>query len=463
MPLLSKTVRGRLVFLIPCVIALAVGSQVAACGGSEGEDGGGGGPVNPVGPGGPGDDLDAVPLGEAGGSETSTGAGSVTGVLLERSSRAPMAGRALKLRDATGKVVDLVTDANGGFTSSVASPYDVWVSPSGATADATSALYLGLRAAKIRVFAGDAANPPIAKHAAKIPLSYQVPGCTGGACKMNLVGRTPDGSQQRGLHPGLGPILRNDELAPIWTGPSPTTVQITLLLTGLDGASHYMATATVNIGNGQSIPTTLTPQPMGTTGQATLAVVTTAPPSFGTPSGVVRLALPGDSGELEIATGSLASPLSFSVPTLAGSSLRFFATQLFSGATFQAVSGAQVGVTPAASSFSISVGQAFPLVAPQAGANLSVANGVVEYRPSTEPRTRLAQLVRGDGRSIYVWHAEEKLALSRLTGLVLPLTPSATELVVEEHARALDDFVSDMAAEANDRASTSSVGITLLK
>jgi hypothetical protein len=434
-------------------------SSLLACGASDPEP-------NPLTNGGGGDGgAFEGGFGDGGtNGDASAGAGGVSGQLLERTTRAPMPARALRLRDAKGKVVDLTSDASGGFAATdLATPYDLWIAPSGTTPSSSSQVYLGLTATKIRVFAGDAAVPATPTHTGTMNVTWISPTCTGGSCKVALVARMPDGTEKYFPHPGYGPgpIPKPFVANMTWTGASPSSASLALVLSAPDGASHFFATSTVSLTDGQTLDVTLSPQSVPSLGLASVTAASPPAPPFSAPAARVHLALPAPNGEVEIATGAAVPPLGFSVPNIPGSSLRFYLTDLAGGGAFNSVGAVQIGNAVAATPFSVAQGEPYPIVAPAANGTVSLASGSIDFRASTEPRARFVQLLRSDGPSTFVWLGDPKLVLSRLAGLGPPMTQAAIELAVEEHARPLDEIATDMTVIANDRTSATSYAAVL--
>ncbi len=409
--------------------------------------------------------LDGAASGDGGVNEAGGPVGAIQGQLLERTTSAPMPGRAIKLRGPQGKSVDLVSDASGKFSApDVGSPYDLWVAPSGTTPASSSQVYLGLKATKLRVFAGDPAVPATPTNSGTILVDWTMPACGGGICKSAIVARMPDGTDKRASNVGYAQnqkIPNPLNVAATWVGASPATANVALVLTSTDGTNHYFATATASVTSGQSVLVTMTPQAVPSLGAATLAATAPAAPPFTTPSGVVRMALAAPLGEIELMTGAAGSPLPFTVPNIAGSTLRLYVTQLAGGGAFNAIGGTLAGVAPAAGAFLVPEGEPNPIVAPASGGSVSIASGSIDFRASSESRSRFVQLIRSDGPSTFVWVSEPKLSLSRLAGLGPPITKASIELAVEEHSRALDDIVADMTMIATDRTATTSYPATL--
>ena len=393
-------------------------------------------------------------------------AGGLQGQVLERTTQAPIPGRAIKIRDSKNKIVDAVTDANGGFSGGdVAPPYDLWIAPSGTTPSSSSQVYLGLKATKLRVFAGDAAVPPTTINSGTILVDWTMPACGGGICKSALVARMPDGTDKRASNVGYAQnqkIPKPLNLPTSWFGASPATANVALVLTSTDGTNHYFASATASVASGQSVLVTMTPQAVPALGAASLAAAAPAAPPFIGPNGIVRMQLPSPHGEIELATGAAGSPpLPFSLPTIAGANMRLYVTQLSGGGSFNAIGGTLAGVAPATTAFTVLQGEPSPVVGPAAGGSVSLASGSIDFRGSTEPRSRFVQLIHSDRPSTNVWVADPKLVLSRLAGLTPPMTQASIELAVEEHARGLDEIVTDMTAVATDRTASSSYAATL--
>lgn len=441
------------------LIAGACGAGCSSSGTNDLDVGGGpGGGLDGGGLGGEG----GVPVGDGGaGVDTgSVGPAGIQGLVIARADRSPVAGRAIKIRDASGKTQDVTTDGAGAFSASnVTSPYDLYIAPSGTSSNAAGNVYLGVQTTKLKIWGDSADSPPVTPHAATTAISWDTPACTGGVCKVYLVVRTADGTETRALHPGYGPGPRTFNVNPTWmagTGTT-TTASVALLLSGSDGGSHYFATANVNLTQGQTVNVPLAPASVPVLGNGTLAATSSGTGTFNPPGGIARLVLPAPNGALEISTGTMTSPLPLRLPTIAGASLWFQITQLAPGSPFNSVGATQIGQAPSGQAYSVPLGEPFPIAAPAEHGSASIAGGSVDFHATTGPHVHLVQWIRLDsGPGMIVALSDPKLTLSRLGGLTPAVTAGPIQLVVEEHSRPYDIWLSDMTADANDQfASTS--------
>lgn len=391
---------------------------------------------------------------------TTTGPGGIQGVVIARADRSPIAGRAIKLRDAQGKTQDLTTDGSGAFSAAnVAAPYDLYIAPSGTSSNASGNVYLGVQTTKLKVWGDAADSAPVTPHAATTAISWDTPSCTGGVCKVYVVVRTADGTETRALHPGYGPGPRTFDVNPTWmagTGNT-TTATVALLLSGSDGGSHYFATANVNLTQGQTVNVPLAPASVPVLGNGTFTATSSGTGSFNPPGGIARLVLPPPAGALEISTGTMSSPLPLRLPTIAGATLWFQVTQLAPGSPFNSVGATLLGQAPAGQAYTVPLGDPYPIAAPAEHGSASIAGGSVDFHAVTGTRVHLVQWIRLDsGPGMIVALADPKLTLARLGGLTPPVTAGPIQLVVEEHSRGYDLWLSDMTADANDQFSSTS-------
>lgn len=438
------------------------GILFAACSSAE-ADPYGSVPVGPGGPGGSGDGGSTLGDGALGGDGGPSGPGALKGFVVRRKEGLALAARAVKVRDATGKVQDLTTDTAGGFSANgVVAPYDLWVAPSGPSNNSLSTTYLGLRAMNIKVHGDATESPAPAINGTNIALSWTVPTCGGGSCRLELGTRCADGSVTTGGHPGRPSGEAYSQSYPIsWFGAPNTTCEISVLLISADKSTYYFFRT--NVAVQKDVPAAAPMVvPAGTPiATASVTATTTAPGSWPAPNATLNLVLPAPAGSFELLSEAVPSAPT-SLPVIAGSTVTVNATQTFtSGSNFALVGATLVGAAPAATTYNLQLGDPTPLVAPVENGQINLSNGSFDFRAAPEPRIRMVTWVGPSGPGHFVILGEPKLALSRLAGLGPALTPAGVTLIAEEQTGSLDEYVSDVMVVRSTRFAKSSYSIVM--